>query len=66
MIDNRPESLVYVEGSDVQALFNFLLNCRTCTAQSGTQAGVPPTILAPKVFKGATLKCNKVGVLNNY
>ncbi|XP_067674499.1 protein downstream neighbor of son homolog [Haliotis asinina] len=59
-VDNRPESLVYVEGADVQAMFNFLLNCRSCTATSGPQAGVPPTILAPTPFKGATLKPNKL------
>ncbi|XP_060592428.1 protein downstream neighbor of Son-like [Ruditapes philippinarum] len=60
VIDHRPESLVMVEGSDVQALFNFLLNCRTCVAMSGTQAGLPPTILSPAPFKGATLKSHKV------
>ncbi|XP_071114520.1 protein downstream neighbor of son homolog [Haliotis cracherodii] len=59
-VDNRPESLVYVEGADVQAMFNFLLNCRSCTATSGPQAGIPPTILAPTAFKGATLKPNKL------
>ncbi|KAL5010623.1 hypothetical protein ScPMuIL_012928 [Solemya velum] len=58
-IDNRPESLVLVEGGEVQAIFNFLLNCRGCTATSGPQAGVPPTILAPRAFKGATLRSSK-------
>ena len=60
MIDNRPESLVYVTGCDVQGLFNFLLNCRSCVASSGNQAGIPPTILAPAAFQGATLKSHKV------
>ena len=49
-----------IEGSEVQAFFNFLLNCSSCTAMSGTQAGLPPTILSPKPFKGATLKNLKV------
>ena len=49
-----------VEGADTQALFNFLLNCRSCVAPTGTQAGVPPTILAPTAFHGATLKPLKV------
>ena len=60
VIDHRPESLVMIEGSEVQAFFNFLLNCSSCTAMSGTQAGLPPTILSPKPFKGATLKNLKV------
>ncbi|XP_060071651.1 protein downstream neighbor of Son-like [Ylistrum balloti] len=59
-IDNRPESTVYVTGSDVQGLYNYLLNCRSCVATSGVQAGLPPTILAPRAFKGATLKSHKV------
>ncbi|KAL4233691.1 hypothetical protein ACF0H5_008371 [Mactra antiquata] len=60
VIDHRPESLVYIDGSNIQALYNFLLNCRSCVAMSGTQAGLPPTILSPKPFKGATLKSHKV------
>lgn len=60
VIDHRPESLVMIEGTEVQAFFNFLLNCRTCVAMSGTQAGLPPTILSPTPFKGATLKSHKV------
>lgn len=60
-IDNRPHSLVHVEGSNVQALFNFLLNWRSCVASSGPQTGLPPTILSPVGFRGATLKSLKVG-----
>ncbi|XP_033740596.1 protein downstream neighbor of son homolog [Pecten maximus] len=60
MIDNRPESTVCVTGPDVQGLYNYLLNCRSCVAISGPQAGLPPTILAPTSFKGATLKSHKV------
>ncbi|KAK3585598.1 hypothetical protein CHS0354_036785 [Potamilus streckersoni] len=60
IVDNRPESLVFMDGADVQALFNFLLNYRSCTATSGPQAGIPPTILAPSAFKGACLRAHKV------
>ena len=60
LIDNRPESTVIVTGQDVQALFNFLLNCRSCVANSGVQAGIPPTLLSPTAFKGATLRTLKV------
>ena len=56
-----------VEAADTCALFNFLLNCRTCIANTGPQAGIPPTILAPIAFKGATLKAHKVGyIVTNY
>ncbi|XP_074662071.1 protein downstream neighbor of son homolog [Tubulanus polymorphus] len=55
-IDSRPESLVYVEGGHTQALFNYLLNCRSCIATTGVQAGIPPTLLSPVAFTGATLK----------
>ena len=54
-VDNRPDSAVYVEGPDVMALFNFLLNCRSCVNPSGELAGVPPTLVAPCPFKSATL-----------
>ena len=61
VIDNRPESVILVSGlGDLQALFNYLINCRTCISSSGVQAGVPPTILAPTAFVGATLKQLKV------
>ncbi|XP_038048090.1 protein downstream neighbor of Son-like isoform X2 [Patiria miniata] len=54
-IDNRPESMVLVQGSDTQALYNFLLNTRTTVATTGATAGIPPTLLAPVAFQGATL-----------
>ena len=60
-IDYRPESTVLVEGAtSTQALLNYLLDHGTCFASSGPQAGLPPTILAPVAFTGATLQCLKV------
>lgn len=61
-IDKTPESLIMVEGVEAQALFNFLLNCKSCTATTGPLAGIPPTLLAPVAFHGATLRPNKVRV----
>lgn len=61
-IDKTPESLVMVEGIEAQALFNFLLNCKSCTATTGPLAGVPPTLLSPVAFHGATLRPNKIRV----
>ena len=60
-IDYRAESTVLVEGvASTQALLNYLLDCGTCFASSGAQAGLPPTILTPVAFTGATLCCLKV------
>ena len=39
--DNRPRStLLFTQGGDVQALFNFLLNSKSCMANSGPLTGV--------------------------
>nr|CAD7395270.1 unnamed protein product [Timema cristinae] len=59
-VDQTRESLIYVEGVEVQALFNFLMNCKSSVATSGFLAGIPPTLLAPVAFHGATLKPLKV------
>ena len=52
-IDNRPTSMVYVEGPDIHPFFDFLLNHQNCTAPSGDQMGLPPTIMAPGPFLGS-------------
>ncbi|ELT98409.1 hypothetical protein CAPTEDRAFT_203669, partial [Capitella teleta] len=55
-IDQHAESCVNVSTpQDTVALFNFLLNCRSCIANSGVQLGLPPTLLSPLPFKGAVL-----------
>lgn len=54
-IDSKPESTVLVSGSDVTALFNFLLNSTSLAPVAGELAGVPPTLLSPSPFKGATV-----------
>lgn len=59
-IDNLKQSLVFVKGVETQALFNFLINCKSAIAVTGALAGVPPTLLAPTAFHGATLKALKV------
>ena len=59
--DNRPKStLVFNQGSDVQALFNFLLNSKSCVSNSGPLTGVPPTLISPTPFIGANLQKIKV------
>lgn len=59
-VDNLRQSLVFVRGVETQALFNFLINCKSAIAMTGALAGVPPTLLAPTAFHGATLKPLKV------
>ncbi|XP_035264202.1 protein downstream neighbor of son homolog isoform X2 [Anguilla rostrata] len=54
-LDHRPESLVLVQGSSTFTLLNFLINCKSLVAAAGSQAGLPPTLLAPNPFRGATL-----------
>lgn len=59
-VDNSTESLVCIQGVDAQALFNFLLNCKSCTPLTGTFGGIPPTLLSPTAFQGGTLQALKV------
>uniref|UniRef100_H2XXS5 Uncharacterized protein n=1 Tax=Ciona intestinalis TaxID=7719 RepID=H2XXS5_CIOIN len=55
--DGQPRTAVLVKGmTQTQILFNYLLNCKSSTANSGPQAGVPPTILSPVPFIGSSLK----------
>ncbi|XP_059050147.1 protein downstream neighbor of son homolog [Achroia grisella] len=55
-VDSAAESLVVVRGADAQALFDFLLNCKSLASTTGPLAAVPPTLLAPTAFHGATLQ----------
>ena len=59
-VDNLRESLICVIGVEAQALFNFLINCKTIITTCGPYSGVPPTLLSPVAFHGATLKPLKV------
>lgn len=54
--DATEQSIVLVEGVECQALFNFLLNAKSTTTKVGRLAGIPPTLLAPVAFPGATLR----------
>ncbi|XP_010884489.2 protein downstream neighbor of son homolog [Esox lucius] len=54
-LDHKPESVVCVSGTHTFTLINFLINCKSLVAGAGSQAGLPPTLLAPTAFKGATL-----------
>ncbi|KAG7463627.1 hypothetical protein MATL_G00178640 [Megalops atlanticus] len=63
-LDHRPESVVLVEGSNTFTLLNFLINCKSLVAATGSQAGLPPTLLAPTAFRGATLHTLKARSVN--
>ena len=56
LVDNRAQSTVLIKSSHVNALFNFLINSDIIVAQSGAFQGVPPTLLAPVAFDGASLQ----------
>lgn len=54
--DSTNQSVLLIEGIECQALFNFLLNAKSTTTKVGRLAGVPPTLLSPVAFPGATLR----------
>jgi len=58
-IDGRPESAVLVEGVECQSLLMYLLNAKLTVAGQGV-AGLPPTIIAPRAFHGASCRSLKV------
>lgn len=59
-LDHRPESVVLVKGTNTFTLLNFLINCKSLVASAGPQAGIPPTLLSPVAFRGATMQTLKV------
>ncbi|MBZ3889393.1 Protein downstream neighbor of Son [Sciurus carolinensis] len=61
-MDHRPESVVLVKGVNTFTLLNFLINCKSLVATSGAQAGLPPTLLSPVAFRGATMQMLKEAV----
>ncbi|XP_039997672.1 protein downstream neighbor of son homolog [Xiphias gladius] len=63
-LDHKPESVVCVEGSHTFTLINFLINCKSLVAVAGSQAGLPPTLLAPTAFRGATMHTLKARSVN--
>ncbi|XP_007427306.1 protein downstream neighbor of Son isoform X1 [Python bivittatus] len=63
-MDHRPESLVLVKGTNTFTLLNFLINCKSLVASAGPQAGIPPTLLSPVAFRGATMQTLKARSVN--
>merc|ERR1712098_605439 len=57
-IDGKVESLVMVEGVECQSLLNYLLNAKLVVGKDQ----LPPTLLAPVAYHGATLKTLRVKV----
>ena len=57
-LDKRPESVIKVKNCN--GLFNFLLNATFLCTPAGPLTGLPPTLLSPCSFEGATLNKNKV------
>ncbi|KAM3836527.1 protein downstream neighbor of Son [Vipera latastei] len=63
-LDHRPESVVLVKGTNTFTLLNFLMNCKSLVASAGPQAGIPPTLLSPVAFRGATMQTLKARSIN--
>ncbi|KAB1283916.1 Protein downstream neighbor of Son [Camelus dromedarius] len=63
-MDHRPESVVLVKGLNTFTLLNFLINSKSLIATSGPQAGLPPTLLSPVAFRGATMQMLKARSVN--
>ncbi|KAM9320385.1 protein downstream neighbor of Son [Gastrophryne carolinensis] len=63
-LDHRPESVVLVKGANTFTLLNFLINCKSIVAAAGSQAGLPPTLLSPVAFRGATMQTLKARSVN--
>lgn len=59
-VDHKPESVICVKGLHTFTLINFFINWKGVVASSGSQAGLPPTLLAPSAFRGATMHTLKV------
>ncbi|XP_028968088.1 protein downstream neighbor of son homolog [Galendromus occidentalis] len=57
--DSGQASCVVVLGNGAQALFNHLLNT-DLSIGVGSQAGIPPTLLSPVAFHGASLRSQKI------
>uniref|UniRef100_I3JBD2 Downstream neighbor of SON n=1 Tax=Oreochromis niloticus TaxID=8128 RepID=I3JBD2_ORENI len=63
-LDHKPESVICVEGLHTFTLINFFINWKGVVASSGSQAGLPPTLLAPSAFRGATMHTLKSRCVN--
>ncbi|XP_054622591.1 protein downstream neighbor of son homolog isoform X2 [Dunckerocampus dactyliophorus] len=63
-LDHKPESVVCLEGAHTFTLINFLINCKSVVATAGSQAGLPPTLLAPLAFRGAAMHTLKARCVN--
>ncbi|XP_042314319.1 protein downstream neighbor of Son [Sceloporus undulatus] len=63
-MDHKPESVVLVKGTNTFTLLNFLMNCKSLVASAGPQVGLPPTLLSPVAFRGATMQMLKARSIN--
>lgn len=59
--EKNKASLVVIAGTNTLAFFNLLINSKSLlVSATGVWAGLPPTLLCPVAFHGATLKKLKV------
>lgn len=58
--DHGDLSSALFEGSDCQAFVNYLIEAKSTIPRVGRLAGVPPTLLSPVAFLGASLRKQKI------
>ncbi|GAB0093879.1 Protein downstream neighbor of son homolog [Sergentomyia squamirostris] len=58
--DFGDQSALFIEGAECAALFNYLLNSKSIVTNVGGLTGIPPTLLSPVAFLGATLRSLQV------
>ncbi|XP_029943022.1 protein downstream neighbor of son homolog isoform X2 [Salarias fasciatus] len=63
-LDHKPESVALVDGHHTFTLINFLINSKSLVAAAGSQAGLPPTLLSPVAFRGASMHLLKSRCVN--
>ena len=57
ILDAQPSSTILIKGDCCSSLLNFLKNdCDSIKLLNGPTAGVPPTLVSPTSFEGATLR----------
>ena len=62
-LDNKPESIVALEGDEVVAFLEALVNFRSLLPTGGPLVNVPPTLIAPVAFTFGTAERLKVRLL---
>jgi hypothetical protein len=58
--EDKKKTMLYVKGKDTNLLLTFLSNTSLIIPSTGRLTGIPPTLLAPVAFNGASLQSLKL------